>query len=134
MGQRRKAREYALQGIYMNEVGKAEPEEIVDFSWVDRKVSQKIKDFSTKLILGTLENRDQIDSIIKKHSKNWSPERLSSVDRSILRLAIFEILYMDDIPDVVTIDESIELGKTFGGETSAQFINGILDSVKKTES
>jgi len=134
MGQRRKAREYALQGIYMHEVGKTSATDIIKFEWTDKELSEDTKEFASKLINGTLERIDQIDDVIRKHSKNWTPERLSAIDRSILRLAIFEMIYMEDIPDVVTINESIELGKTFGGENSGQFINGILDAVKKTES
>ncbi len=134
MGQRRKAREYALQGIYMHEVGKTSAHDIIKFEWVDQDISGEIRDFAAKLISGTLEKIDQIDDVIRKHSKNWTPERLSAIDRSILRLAIYEMIYMDDIPEIVTINESIELGKTFGGENSGQFINGILDAVKKTES
>lgn len=131
MGQRHKAREYALQGLYMFDVGKAALEEIKKFDWLDNPMEDEAKDFTFTLIDGTVANLDKIDEIIKEYSRNWTPERLTVIDRSILRLAIFEMLFIKDIPAVVTIDESIELGKTFGGENSGQFINGILDSVKK---
>lgn len=131
MGQRRKSREYALQGLYMYDVAKPPIDDIIAFEWIDTPIEKNVRDFALTLIKGTISNLEKIDEIIKKYSKNWIPERLTVIDRSILRLAIFEMLYMHDIPAVVTIDESIELGKTFGGENSGQFINGILDSVKK---
>lgn len=131
MGQRHKAREYALQALYMHDVGKRPLDEITDFEWLDTPIDDESEKFSLFLIEGVIANIEQIDEVIKQHSKNWTPERLAVIDRAILRLAIFEMLFMTDIPDVVTIDESIELGKTFGGENSGQFINGILDSVKK---
>lgn len=133
MGQRRRAREHALQGLYMYEVGKAPVSSITEFEWIDGEIPDEVKDFAVRLIEGTVSNLDRIDPLIKDYSRNWKPERLSVIDRSILRLAIFEMIYMTDIPTVVTINESIELGKTFGGENSGQFINGILDSVKKHE-
>lgn len=131
MGQRHKAREYALQGLYMFDVGKAALDEIKKFDWLDNPMEDEARDFTFTLIDGTVANIEKIDEIIKEYSRNWTPERLTVIDRSILRLAIFEMLFIKDIPAVVTIDESIELGKTFGGENSGQFINGILDSVKK---
>jgi len=131
MGQRHKAREYALQGLYMFDVGKAALDEIKKFDWLDDPMEDEAKDFTFTLIDGTVANLDKIDEVIREYSRNWTPERLTVIDRSILRLAIFEMLFIKDIPAVVTIDESIELGKTFGGENSGQFINGILDSVKK---
>lgn len=131
MGQRHKAREYALQALYMHDIGKRPLDEIKTFEWLDSPIDSESKEFSIILIDGAISNIAEIDKVIKQHSKNWTPERLAAIDRAILRLAIFEMLFMDDIPDVVTIDESIELGKTFGGENSGQFINGILDSVKK---
>ncbi len=131
MGQRRKAREHALQGLYMHEIGKTPLESIVDFKWLDKQMSEEMKVFSSQLIEGTIKHLDEIDELISKYSRNWKPERLTVIDRSILRLAIHEMVFMDEIPEVVTINESIELGKTFGGENSGQFINGILDAVKK---
>lgn len=133
MGHRRKAREHALQGLYMHEVGKADVDTIIRFEWLDDEISDDIRNFAVLIIKGVVENIEKIDSLISTYSKNWKPERLTVIDKSILRLAIFEMLFIDDIPTVVTINESIELGKTFGGENSGQFINGILDAVKKNE-
>lgn len=133
MGHRRKAREHALQGLYMHEVGKADVETIVRFEWLDDTIPDDVKEFAVRIIRGVIDNIVRLDSLISAYSKNWKPERLTAIDKSILRLAIFEMLFIEDIPTVVTINESIELGKTFGGENSGQFINGILDAVKKNE-
>ncbi len=133
MGHRRKAREYALQGLYMYELSNTPVEELVNLHWVDKKIPDNIREFAVLLIEGSVKNIHEIDELIVKHSKNWKFERLSLIDKSILRLSIFAMLHLKEIPLVVTINEGIELGKIYGGESSGQFINGILDAVKKNE-
>ena len=131
MCHRRKAREYALQGLYIFEVSKSPLIELTSLDWVEDEVPEDIQKFTVSLITNTIENITEIDKVIQKHSKNWKFERLSYVDKSILRLSISEMMYMADIPYAVTINEGIELGKIFGGENSGQFINGILDAVNR---
>ena len=133
MGHRRKAREYALQALYMYEVARNDVRELVGLSWVDREIPDDIREFSVDLIRKTVENVADIDALIKKYTRNWSFERLSLVDMAILRISICAMLFYPDIPVVVTINEGIELGKIYGGENSGQFINGILDSIKNSE-
>ncbi len=133
MGHRRKAREYALQALYMYEVARNDVRELVGLSWVDREIPDDIREFSIDLITKTVENVADIDALIKKYTRNWSFERLSLVDMAILRISICAMLFYPDIPVVVTINEGIELGKLYGGENSGQFINGILDSIKNSE-
>ena len=133
MGKRHKAREHALQGLYMYEVSKSTIENIIEFEWLDGEISEEAKKFAIELIQGVIKQIEKIDSIIIDYSKNWKFERISIIDKSILRLAIYEMLFVKDIPAIVTINECIDLGKTFGGENSGQFINGILDAVKKHE-
>jgi N utilization substance protein B len=133
MSKRHKAREYALQGLYMYEVSKSPVDNIIEFEWLDDNISKDTKEFTTQLIEGVISKLEEIDSVIKDYSKNWKFERISVIDKSILRLAIFEMLFMEDIPLAVTINECIDLGKTFGGENSGQFINGILDAIKKNK-
>jgi transcription antitermination protein NusB len=133
MGHRRKAREYALQALYMYETVKTDEEELARLNWVDRDIPDDIREFAVSLIRGSLANLETIDGLIIRHSKNWKFERLSAVDKSILRVSIYALLYVPDIPVIVTIDEGIELGKLYGGESSGQFINGILDAIKRTE-
>jgi len=133
MGHRRRAREYALQGLYMYELSKTPVDRLVRLEWVDEADPENIRDFAVRLITGSIEHMAEIDELITKHSKNWKFERLSVVDKSILRLSIYAMLHERDIPAVVTINEGIELGKIYGGESSGQFINGILDAVRKHE-
>ncbi len=88
-----------------------------------------VMDFAKKLVLGIWENREALDRIIGKSSLNWRLERMSHVDRNILRLGTYEIMHMADIPPKVSIDEAVEIGKRFGTEESGAFINGILDNI-----
>ncbi len=134
MGHRRKAREYALQGLYMYELTDTPVDELIKLEWVDTPISDNIRDFAVALIEGSIARIDAIDELIIQHSRNWKFERLNAIDKSILRLSIYAMLFMKDIPVVVTINEGIELGKIYGGESSGQFINGILDAIRKHES
>ena len=86
--------------------------------------------FAEPLIRGALEQRDEADALIKKHAQNWDLHRLAAVDRNVLRLAIYEMLYRDDIPPVVSINEAVDIAKKFSTQDSGKFVNGILDKVK----
>jgi transcription antitermination protein NusB len=86
--------------------------------------------FADPLIRGALEHRDESDEIIRKHAKNWELHRIAAVDRNILRLAIYEMLYRDDIPPIVSINEAVDVAKKFSTQDSGKFVNGILDKVK----
>lgn len=127
MGHRRKAREYALQGLYMYEMRSSEAgintgelrDDIMALDWLDQEITDDIRDFTISLINGVLSNLDDINTIINRHSKNWKLERLTAVDKSILRLCIFEMLNLPEIPVAVTINEGIELGKIYGGKVQA---------------
>jgi len=83
-----------------------------------------------KLTEGTRTHRTEIDALITEQVEHWSPSRLALVDRNILRLAVYELLYREDTPPKVVINEAIEIAKTYGGEDSGGFVNGILDAVK----
>ncbi len=154
---RRKAREIALQVLYELDVLKIDTQEAVDLFWdhftaaeealepfwdyfrkpkdAKKHVSkvfeapQDARPFSTLLIEGTWRHRRQIDKLISGCSEHWSISRMSKVDRSILRMAVYELLYCDDIPPKVTLNEAIDLGKAYGSENSGSFINGILDAL-----
>jgi N utilization substance protein B len=133
MGHRRKAREYALQGLYMNDISNTPIDEVVMLKWVEREIVPEIREFAIKLISGASDNKAFIDGLIEKYSRNWTLERIGSVDRAILRISIFAMLCLPEIPLAVTINEAIELGKIYSGEGSGQFINGILDAIRKNE-
>lgn len=129
MGRRRKARELAVKVLFHLEFNLDDRAEVFDVIWESFHFPQEAKTFSWELVSGVYENRDVIDNMITKASKNWRLSRMSIVDKCILRLATYEILFMDDIPPKVSIDEAIELGKKFGDKDSPRFINGVLDNI-----
>lgn len=87
--------------------------------------------FAEPLIRGTLEHREELDRIIQKHARNWSLQRMAVVDRNLLRLAAYEMLYRPDIPPVVSINEAVDIAKKYSTDDSGKFVNGILDSLRK---
>lgn len=98
--------------------------------WDLRPASKSIRDFALDLVEGVLRYRGETDDRIGRYAENYDLHRLAVVDRNILRLAIYEMLYRNDIPPVVSINEAIEIAKRFGTEESSRFVNGILDRVK----
>ncbi len=131
MRQRRKAREMALQILYGLDVLKISAEEAIDLFQrnFEAQVITESKDFSSFLVKGVWNNKDKIDELISACAENWSLARISRVDKSILRIAVFELLNCQDIPPKATLNEAIELGKVYGSENSGAFINGILDAL-----
>ena len=93
--------------------------------------SKKTRPFFLKLVNGVLEAKGELDALIERFSKNWDINRMSCVDRNVMRIAVFEFLYCDDIPPKVTINEAVDVGKKFGTEESGAFINGIMDSIRE---
>lgn len=90
--------------------------------------------YAQTLVRGTRSHQEQIDDIIRRQAEHWRLERMPAVDRNILRLAVFEFLYETDVPQLVILDEAIELAKEFGTEQSGRFVNGVLDGILKTQS
>lgn len=129
MRQRRKAREVALKVLYKLDILNIDSKEAVELFWNNFEAHEGVKEFSSLLIEGTWKNRGEIDSLISSYSENWSLARMSRVDKSILRMAVYELLYCNDIPPKVTLNEAIDLGKLYGSENSGAFINGILDAL-----
>jgi N utilization substance protein B len=131
MGKRRKAREAAIQFHFWRDLQHGEAPERIDEFWEFCPVKPNVREFAQPLIEGMIAHLAEIDDSIKKYSENYNLNRISAVDRNVLRLAIYEMLYRDDIPPVVSINEAIELAKTFGGAESGKFVNGILDRIRK---
>ena len=131
MGKRRRAREAAIQYHFWRDLQHGETPQKIDDFWDFCPVKPNVREFAEPLIAGMVEHLDEIDERIRKYCENYNLDRISAVDRSVLRLAIYEMLYRDDIPPVVSINEAIELAKTFGGAESGKFVNGILDRVRK---
>jgi N utilization substance protein B len=129
MGRRRKAREIALQVLYQIDVLKVDAKEAIQLFWSNFEVSEEAREFSVELIEGTWNHREEIDKLIDGCSENWSLGRMAKVDKNILRMATYELLYCHDIPYKVTLNEAIDLGKNYGSENSGSFINGILDAL-----
>ena len=131
---RTKSREIALSLLYQIELSKADPAEASKNYLEQYPQKQEVVDFSWILLDGVLKNSSQIDSLIKKYVKNWGIDRMAVIDRNILRIACFELTFLDDIPPKVSINEAIELAKRFGDLDSPRFVNGVLDKIYKAES
>ena len=120
---------WQAQILFHMEYNPGNPDKSFELICENFNAPKSLRAFTKDLVRGVCENRNHIDKLIKKASKNWRLERMSRVDRSILRLSIYEMLFMDDIPHKVSIDEAVELGKKFGTEESGAFINGVLDNI-----
>jgi N utilization substance protein B len=126
---RRKSREFALQVLFQLNITKQDP--IKAFAQSKENFSKEESDeFAEQIVLGVQEHLQEIDRLIEKYSENWRLDRMSLIDRNILRMAIFELLYCKEIPPKVTLNEAIDLGKKFGTDDSGSFINGILDRIQ----
>ena len=133
MGSRNRARQSCLQILYQIELSKVECESAIEDYFSFNKSSLPYREFSDFLVKGVLSKMPDIDKIISKYAKNWAINRMAVIDRNILRMGVFELIYADDIPPRVSINESVELAKMFGDIDSPKFINGILDSVFREE-
>jgi N utilization substance protein B len=111
------------------EMSGGDADEVCDLFWQHFNPSPGLKDFSRRIVAGVCGNRAKIDAVIESFSEHWRLDRITIVDRNILRLAIFELLMCPDIPTKVVINEAVELGKRFGSDQSGSFVNGILDSI-----
>ncbi len=134
---RRRARELALQALYQIDVGRSDPETAF-FQAVSRereedepadRLSEKDAAFARELVKGAWEHRAAIDELIGRYARNWAVDRMAAVDRNILRLAIYQVLHREDVPDSVAADEAVELAKAYSTAESGKFINGVLGSV-----
>ncbi|MGQ9919712.1 MAG: transcription antitermination factor NusB [Desulfobacca sp.] len=126
------ARERALQCLYQLDVGRHPGPEAAALIWEHFHADEKPSVYCQRLIQGVWSHREELDAYISRFSQHWRLERLAAVDRAILRLALFELLYCPEVPPKVAINEAVDLAKRFGGEQSGAFINGILDRVLQT--
>lgn len=131
MGARRKGREFALQMLFQIDMTGQDPQEVTALFWQGRQVLDEARRFAEQLFLGCLEIRTRLDAALARVSEHWKLSRMPVVDRNLLRLGLYEMLFMRDTPRVVVIDEAIEIAKRFGSEDSGQFINGVLDRLRK---
>lgn len=131
MGNRRKARECALQVLYQVEFLEQEPHAILPLFWESHPASVDVREFAEHLVEGVWRNLAELDALVENHSTNWRLDRMPAVDRNILRLATFELVFERDIAASVTLNEAIEIAKRFGTEDSSSFVNGVLDPIAK---
>jgi len=138
---RRATRELALKVLFQVDVGRADPVRALEYT--ARQQQQGLDDeggseltpadisFAAELVRGALDHLPEIDRTISEHAREWSIERMANIDRNVLRLAIYEMTYRDDIPVSVSINEAVELAKKFGTEDSGRFVNGILGNAAR---
>ena len=131
MGRRRKAREETLRILFRLEFGNKQIEKTLNQYWESRKTPEEIKEYSTWLVNGITSDQTKIDNIIQKVSEHWRISRMALVDRNILRMAVFELLYEKNIAPAIIINEAIEIAKKYSGDEAATFVNGILDAIRK---
>jgi N utilization substance protein B len=130
MGRRRQARELALQALYLSDVADIGAREALAIVSIGPKLDEQAADFARALVEGACADRDGLDRRIVEVAENWELGRMACVDRNLLRLASFELLHCPGTPVSVTINEALEIAKTYSGEDSSRFLNGILDKIK----
>lgn len=133
MGARRKARICALQMLFQYDIARPRVADLCKLYWdeLGDEVGSEARDFSNQLALGAIARLDEIDEMIKRRAENWRISRMAVVDRNILRLAIYEFLNEHDTPKTVVINEALEIARRFSTFEATQFINGILDAIKR---
>jgi len=133
MGSRRKARECALQMLFAADVAGTHVDDLVRSFWselADTDLDDHARDFATRLVTGTLAKLDEVDERIRSRAEHWRISRMALVDRNVLRLAVYEFLH-EPTPRTVTINEALEIARRFSSYEATQFINGILDAIKR---
>jgi N utilization substance protein B len=129
---RRKAREHALQILFQLDIKKEKPSvTILKHFWAESPPDDEVKSFAEEIVKGTYKHLVEINKLLRQSAENWSLDRMAVVDRNVLRMAVYEILYRMDIPTSVTINEAIEIAKKYGTDESGAFVNGILDNVAR---
>lgn len=126
---RRLAREVALKALFAVDLGKVKVDRVLEDLLAEADLPPKDAQFARELAAGTLAHRDETDRIIARQAVGWTIDRMATIDRNILRMALFEILHRDDIPDSVAVNEAVELAKRYGDAESGKFVNGILGEI-----
>lgn len=133
MGGRRLSRELALKVLFQIDLVNTNMEEALKYNFESNELSEEVKEFTTTLVRGVISNLAEIDKEIISYTNNWSLERITNIDRNILRIAIYEILYIDNIPKSVSINEAVELAKKYSTKSSFSFVNGVLGKINKID-
>lgn len=133
MRKRSQAREFALQVLYQVDITRNKPDEALVNFWQNHnqeKINDELKEFTGGLVHGVADNLKEIDEKVCRYATNWQLERMAVVDRNIMRMGCFELLFRDDIPPKVSINEAVELAKKYSGPEAGKFVNAILDKIK----
>ncbi|MBI4372524.1 MAG: transcription antitermination factor NusB [Candidatus Omnitrophica bacterium] len=134
MRKRTQARECALKILYQLDMVVDQPlDEVLASYWEFNPNSDDVREFAQQLVRGTREHLDEIDQKIIQYTENWQLNRMAVVDRNILRFAVYELLFMDEIPPKVTINEAVNVAKKYSQDEAGKFVNGILDKINHTE-
>lgn len=132
---RRKGRILAFQALYSYDMGNVNEENVIEFSWVDQAVLDRMGEagqlFARLIVIGTIDNLQEVDQNIKDHLANWSFDRLNKVDLAILRMSTYSLLFQKDIHPSIVIDEAVDIAKEYGSDDAYKFINAVLDSIRK---
>lgn len=132
MGSRHQARERALQILFQYDIH-GKPGLWLDVFWKENEATAEARAFAERLVAGVLEQKPELDALISQYATNWKISRMPIVDRNILRAGVYELLWMDDVPAKVTVNEAVELAKSFGDDEASKFVNGILDKILSQE-
>lgn len=129
---RRAAREAALRALFQIDVGRSSPERALEYNLEELQIPTKERSFATDLVMGAVRNLEELDGVIHRFAERWSVDRMARTDRNILRLALYELLYVDEIPPSVSVNEAVELAKAYGDFDSPKFVNGVLGNVVRS--
>lgn len=132
MGSRRKSRELALQMLYQWEVGGHSPAQLLSQFFIGKALDADVESYARSLFEGAVSHLEELDRLVRDHAQNWRLERMAAVDRNLLRVALYELVHHPETPAPVVINEALEIARRFSGEGSVEFVNGILDGIRKT--
>lgn len=133
MASRREGREWVVQLLFILDVNKQELPQLFEDFWADHEASSKSRKFTEAHVRDIVERMSELDETLRNYSHNWDLHRIGIIERNVIRMSVYEILFRDDIPSVVSINEAVDIAKYFGNNESGRFVNGILDNIRKTE-
>jgi N utilization substance protein B len=132
MATRRDAREWSVQILFGLDLNPRDDlAKVFDGFWAEKEADTKARRFTEGLVRGVVQNMDAIDTALRKYADNWDIERMGVLDRNVMRMGLYELLFRDDIPPVVSINEAVDIAKFFSSSESGRFVNGILDRARK---
>jgi transcription antitermination protein NusB len=131
MGSRRKSREFAMQMLYQWEICGYTPAQVETTFFGNQRADAEVEGFARELFEGAVGNIEQLDFLVREHAQNWRLERMAAVDRNILRVALYELLHHAETPAAAVINEALEIARRFSTGDSVEFVNGVLDGIRK---